>query len=100
MSIVGQILQYAAGIGALVCFILVLVQMFQHNKTGLGIACIVLVFCCAIGGLIAFIYGWVKHREWRLTNVMIIWTVCVVVHGIGHILHPVDIAAIRQVPGL
>ena len=33
------------GIGSLVCFILVLIKMFQQGQTGLGIACIVLAFC-------------------------------------------------------
>ena len=39
---------------------MVVVQMFQHNETGIGVLCIVLFFCGQIGTLIAFIYGWVK----------------------------------------
>jgi hypothetical protein len=66
MGVLGQILCILAGLGSLVCFILVLVQMFQRGQTTLGIVCIVLVFC-GIGGLIAFIYGWMKHREWGIT---------------------------------
>ena len=74
-----NILVGVAGLVSLICFILVLVQMFQHGQTGLGIACIVLTFCCGIGGLIAFIYGWVHSREWRLTNVMIVWTIAIII---------------------
>ena len=66
------------GIGALVCFILVLIQMFQHGQTGLGVACIVLAFCTGLGALIAFIYGWTKAREWDLQNVMMAWSGIVV----------------------
>jgi hypothetical protein len=99
MQTIGDILQAVAGIGTLVCFILVLVKMFQRNQTGLGIICIVLLFCCGIGGVIAFIYGWVKHREWGLTNIMIVWTVCWIVSGIGYALHPVDLSALQQFRG-
>ena len=66
------------GIGSLVCFVLVVVQMFKHDQTGLGVACILLIFC-GIGGLIAFIYGWIKNKEWGLQKIMLIWTACIVV---------------------
>jgi hypothetical protein len=52
--------------------------MFQHDQTGLGIACIVLAFCTGLGALIAFIYGWGKAREWDLQNVMMAWSGIVV----------------------
>ena len=66
------------GVGSLICFILVLIQMFQHDQTGLGVACIVLAFCTGLGALIAFIYGWGKAREWDLQNVMMAWSGIVV----------------------
>ncbi len=68
------------GIGSLVCFILVLIKMFQQGQTGLGIACIVLAFCAGIGVLIAFIYGWFKAREWDLQKVMMVWSGILVAH--------------------
>jgi hypothetical protein len=95
MGIAGHILSSAAFIGAVVCFILVVAQMFKRGQSGMGIVCIVLL-CCGVGGLVAFIYGWVKHREWGLTNVMIIWTVCIIVLGIGGALNPIDLTALRQ----
>jgi hypothetical protein len=80
MDVLGSIVGGIAGIVSLVCYILVLIQMFQHGQTGLGIACIVLLFCCGIGALIAFIYGWVNARQWNIRNIMMIWTVCVVIN--------------------
>jgi hypothetical protein len=62
------------GLAAFVCYVLVLVQMFQHGKTGLGIACIVLLFCCGIGYLIAFVYGWMNAKQWNIQNIMMAWT--------------------------
>jgi peptidoglycan biosynthesis protein MviN/MurJ (putative lipid II flippase) len=100
MDVVGLILSIIAGIGSLVCFILVLVEMFRRGNTGLGIACIVLALCCGIGGLVAFVYGWIRHREWGLTNVMIIWTVCWILSAVGYVVHPFDIQQFQpRLPG-
>ena len=93
MELVGQILSSAAGIGSLICFILVLVKMFQNGQTVLGIVCIV---CCGIGGLIAFVYGWIKSGEWGIQKVMLIWTVCIILQIIGGVMSP---AAFSQIPG-
>src|SRR5438094_10081132 len=41
-------------IGELVCYILVLIKMFQAGEQTMGIICIVLTLCCGIGGLVAF----------------------------------------------
>jgi hypothetical protein len=79
MAMLIGLLQAVVGIGSLVCFILVLIQMFQHGQTGLGIACIVLIFCVGIGALIAFVYGWMKATEWNIKNVMMAWTGCWIV---------------------
>jgi hypothetical protein len=74
-----QILQAILGLVTFVCFVLVLVQMFQHGQTGLGVVCIVLFFCVGIGVLIAFIMGWVNANRWGITNIMMLWTVCIVI---------------------
>jgi predicted permease len=100
MTVLGQILQWLAGLGSLVCFILVVVQMFQRGQSTMGILCIVLLFCCGVGGLIAFIYGWVKSREWGLTNIMLVWTVCYVVSFIGIGIAPPDFQLLRGIPGM
>jgi hypothetical protein len=90
MAVLGGLLQVVGGITSLVCFILVVVKIFQHQQTGLGIACIVLVFCCGIGGLIAYIYGWMKSGEWNLRNIMLIWTVAILLNIAGGVMNPVD----------
>src|SRR5262245_14011529 len=73
-----------AGIVSLICFILVLVQMFQRGQTGLGIVTLLLALCTGVGGLIAFVYGWIKATEWNLKNVMLAWTVSIVVAFVGY----------------
>jgi hypothetical protein len=93
MGMVFQGIQGLAGLASLVCFILVVVAMFQRNQTTLGIVCIVLVFC-GIGGLIAFVYGWMKANEWNLKNVMIIWTIAIVIGIIG------GVGGVVMTPGL
>jgi hypothetical protein len=62
----------AAGIGSLVCFVIVVIHFFQSDQQGLGIACIVLLFVCGIGGLVAFVKGWMDG----LGTVMYVWTAC------------------------
>jgi hypothetical protein len=52
-----------AGLGCLVCYILVLIHLFQSEETGLAIVCIVLTFVCGIGALIAFIKGWMTSAR-------------------------------------
>jgi hypothetical protein len=66
------------GLIGLVCIILVWVKMFQNEKTGLGIACIILTLCAGIGGLITFIYGWIMSGEWKIKSVMLFWTISII----------------------
>jgi hypothetical protein len=79
MVMLFQLLAGVCVIGSLVCLILVLVKMFQQGKTGLGIACILLVLFCGIGVLVTFVYGWMNATEWGIKNVMLAWTACIVV---------------------
>lgn len=88
MQTLGLILQGIASLISIVCFIIVVMKMFQNGQTGLGIATIVLLFCCGIGGLIAFIYGWVKSGEWNIRNVMLAWTVAFIIGIVGGIMAP------------
>jgi hypothetical protein len=74
MLFVIQGLQAILAIVSLVCLILVLIKMFQSGETTLGIVCIVLLLCFGIGGLIAFIFGWINAQKWNIKNVMLIWT--------------------------
>jgi hypothetical protein len=65
------ILYYLALVGQLVCWILVLVQIFKRQHIALGVVGI-------ICGIVAFIYGWIKSREWGIMNIMLAWTACLV----------------------
>jgi hypothetical protein len=79
MLILLQLIGGICGIASLVCYILVIVQMFQRGKTGLAIACLLLLLLCGVGGLIAFIYGWMNANQWGIKNIMLIWTACIIV---------------------
>ncbi|HLN31286.1 MAG TPA: hypothetical protein VK395_26330 [Gemmataceae bacterium] len=94
----GFLLSAVAGlvsIASLVCFILVLIKMFQNGQTVLGIVCIIF---CLIGILVAFIMGWVNVAKWNIKNVMLVWTGCIVVNIVlsilGTVLH------LPLIPGL
>jgi hypothetical protein len=62
-------LSFLVGIGSFVCWIMVVIKAFQNEESPLlGILCIVL---CGLG---AFVIGWIKNTEWRITQLMMIWT--------------------------
>jgi len=67
--------------GALVCYITVVIQMFMHEEKGVATASLVL-FCCGIGILIAFVFGWIKAGEWENGLLMVAWTLCTLI-GFG-----------------
>jgi hypothetical protein len=71
-------------------------QDVSERATGIGITCLVLLLCCGLGGLIAFIFGWVKNKEWGITNIMFIWTGCVILSVISNFLAPTDYSAAFQ----
>jgi hypothetical protein len=87
MGTLGSILVGIAGLVSIVCFIMVVVKMFQNGKSGLGIATILLL-CCGIGGLVAFIYGWMKSTEWNIRNLMLAWTVAIIIGIVGNLMAP------------
>jgi hypothetical protein len=99
MQVVGGILQAVGGIISLVCLIMVIIKVFQHGQTGLGIALIVLSLCC-IGGLITYIYGWVKSGEWNIQNVMIAWTVGIILGIVGGAMNPPNYQQIQVQHGV
>lgn len=59
---------------AFVCAILVIVKMFQHNQTGIGVASIVGLFICGFGYILALVYGWKNKVAWKLETIMPIFT--------------------------
>jgi hypothetical protein len=79
MAFLLMALQGLVGLGSLVCFIMVLIKMFQTGQSTMAIVCIVLAFCGGLGILIAFIMGWINAAKWAIQNVMYAWTGLVVV---------------------
>ena len=66
------ILAMLVGIGSLICFIIVLIKLFQNEgalKGILGLIC----------GLYTFIWGWMNADKLGIKNIMLIWTVLILV---------------------
>jgi hypothetical protein len=76
MGTLMSLLGYAAGIGGLVCYILVIIEMFKRQQTSTAVLCLVLLLVCGLGGLIAFVYGWINAKNWGIQNIMMAWTGC------------------------
>lgn len=66
------ILYYLTMLGSLVCYVLVLIKMFQNEGALKGILAV-------ICGLYAFIWGWINAARLNLKNVMLAWTALIVV---------------------
>jgi hypothetical protein len=85
-----------ASLVSFICFILVLIQMFRRGATGMAIACLALTLCCGLGGLITFIYGWAKAREWNMFNLMTVWTAAFAVDLVAGIANPAPFRPLRE----
>jgi hypothetical protein len=83
MEVPLQILGSIAGLGMLICHIIVIVKMFQAGQTALGIVAIIGT-CCCYGYLLTLIYGWMKVHEWNISMVMYIYTGCFIVSLISN----------------
>ncbi len=68
-------LGYLAAIVSLICWIMVLIKMFPAEGTLKGILAI-------ICGLYAFIWGWMNAAKFNLRNIMIAWTIAIIVQVI------------------
>jgi Flp pilus assembly protein TadD len=65
------------GIVSFVSFIIVLVKSFKHGGILKGL--LGLITC----GLFTFIWGWLKHKQLRMTKIMTIWSIIIVVETVG-----------------
>jgi NAD/NADP transhydrogenase beta subunit len=70
-----QILSIVAGIGSLICFVMVLIPLFREKGALHGILGI-------ICGLYTFIWGWMNVTRLNIRNVMLAWSACMLV-GMG-----------------
>jgi len=66
-----QIVILLFGLGSLICFIPVLVKLFQQKGAVHGIVGL-------ICGLYTFIWGWTNTATLKNKNLMIAWTACIV----------------------
>ena len=82
-----DIIHYALQLAVLICFIYVVVKMFQNGSTILGIVCLVTA-CCGIGGIIAFVVGWVRSSQWNIKGLMLVWTVAIIAEIVLGIVQP------------
>jgi hypothetical protein len=46
------------------------------------------LICCGIGGLVAFVFGWIKSSEWNAKGIMLIWTIAIIAGIVLGIVHP------------
>jgi hypothetical protein len=67
-----QILSILVAVVSLICWIMVLIKMFPAEGVVKGILAI-------ICGLYAFIWGWMNASKFNLKNIMLIWTVAILV---------------------
>ena len=70
------VITIATFVGALICWIIILVKLFQAGYTVQGVLGI---FC----GIVAFIYGWAKADEMDAKPIMLAWTACIVAYVIS-----------------
>lgn len=70
-----QTLASLVGLGSLVCFVIVVIKLFQQKGALHGI----LGILCA---LYTFIWGWQNAGSLNIKNIMMIWTALIVV-GLG-----------------
>jgi len=66
------IVALCVGLGSLICFIIVLIKLFQNEGTLKGI----LGLIC---GLYTFIWGWMNATRLNLKNIMMIWTLLIII---------------------
>jgi hypothetical protein len=59
---------------SLCCYFYVIYKMFENAETVIGIVCLVGICVLGLGGLVAFVYGWIKSRDWEIVPVMAIWS--------------------------
>lgn len=74
-----QALSTLVSLGSLVCFVMVLIKLFQQKGVLHGILGI-------ICGLYTFIWGWMESGKLGIKNLMMIWTALIVVSVILNVL--------------
>ena len=73
------ILLLAACLGVIVCFIMMQSKMVKNGQGTLATVSTVWICVGGLGFWLAFIYGWIKAKEWGIEKFMRIWSVLVAV---------------------
>jgi hypothetical protein len=73
----GFLIYGIGALGSLACFVLVLIKMFKTEKPLMGILGIV---SC---GIWAYIWGWMNSTKHGLKQIMLGWTVAIVLCVVG-----------------
>jgi hypothetical protein len=61
-------------LGALICWVIVLIKQFQNAGVVHGI--IGIITC----GIWTFIWGWMNATKLNIRNIMLIWTIIIIIH--------------------
>jgi hypothetical protein len=75
-----QGLSVIVAIVSVCCYFYVIYQMFDKAESVIAIVCLVGICLFGLGGIVAFVYGWIKAREWEIVPVMAVWSACVVIN--------------------
>ena len=75
-----SILALVCSIASFICFIIVLIKQFQQGSVVHGI--IGIITC----GIWTFIWGWMNAGRLNIKNIMMIWTLLIVVSIILNVL--------------
>lgn len=65
-------------LGCIICFIIVLIKLFQTEGALLGI----LGLIC---GLYTFVWGWLNASKLNLRNIMIVWTLLIILSIVANV---------------
>ena len=66
-------------LGCIICFIIVLIKLFQENGVLHGI----LGLIC---GLYTFIWGWINATRLNIKNIMVIWTLLIILSIVVNVM--------------
>lgn len=83
-----QILIILMGVASIVCWVMVLIPTFKENVLYgiLGILC----------GLFAFVWGWVRVGQYGIKNVMVLWTILMILGTILNVFNVMSAASELQ----
>jgi hypothetical protein len=72
-----------AWLASMVCFILIVIRMFQEGSLVVALLTIALAFCFGIGWIVALIWGWQRADTPGFRNLMTLYTVLILLSLLG-----------------